>query len=102
MIDVWIIYNIMIEAVYLIFFWILVVEVVVFCFLSITPVKWKGKVVKVLTTSSIVKTLMKAHLGCCLLAALFYYDCYSTETRFQEEKHRLKHEGHGHMGSGTC
>lgn len=93
----------MIEAVYVVFFWILVLEVIVFCFLNMpTPRGWKSKVIKVLTTSATVKTLMKIHLGCCLLAGLFFYDCYRTENMFQEEKHKLKYEGHGHMGSGNC
>ena len=44
---------------------------------------------------------MKIHFGLCLLAALFFLDLSGTENHFQAEKHKLKNEGHGHMGAGT-
>lgn len=69
----------MIEAVYYVFFWILIFEVAVFCFLNLpTPRGWKGKIVNFLTTSKAMNMIMKIHLGCCFLAAIFYYDCHTT------------------------
>jgi hypothetical protein len=69
----------MIEAIYAIFFWILVLEVLVFMFLNMpTPRGWKAKVIKFLIHNKTLKTIMKIHLGCCFIAALFFYDCYRT------------------------
>ena len=92
----------MIDAVYVVFFWILVVEVAIFCFINLpTPRGWKGKLINFLTSSTKMRTFMKIHFGLCLLAGLFFLDLSGTENHFQAEKHKLKNEGHGHMGAGT-
>lgn len=73
----------MIEAIYIIFFWILVLEVLLFMFLNMpTPRGWKSKIIKFLINNKSIKTIMKLHLGCCFVAALFFYDCYRTENMF--------------------
>lgn len=72
----------MIELVYYVFMWGLVVETVIFLFLNLpTPRGIKGKIVDFLATHRFVGYLMYLHLGCCILAAFFFFDLS------QEEKH---------------
>jgi len=67
----------MFDLVYSVFFMILLLEVGLFLFMNLpTPKGWKGKIVKFLNTNKSIKTIMKVHLGCCLLSAIFFMDCY--------------------------
>ncbi len=84
----------MLDIIYVFFFWILVLEVVIFLFLNLpSPKGWKGTVVKFLTGSRTVKNLIKGHLIICTLAAIFFYDCMRTEDKFRSQKNEYKHEG---------
>ena len=81
----------MIEFIYPVFFWILVLEVAIFCFLNLpSPRGWKGAVVKFINTNVYVKKFLKVHFWLCLIACFFFYDCYQTEARYKKEKDRLK------------
>jgi hypothetical protein len=81
----------MIEFIYPVFFWFLVVEVVLFSFLNLpSPKGWKGAVVNFLNTNIYVQKILKAHLWLCITALFFFYDCYTTEARFKKEKDALK------------
>ncbi len=77
----------MFDVIYSLFFVVLLAEVFVFLFLTLpTPKGWKGKVVNFLNTSSSVQYLRKAHLGFCLIAALFLWDSTSNTAKFLENK----------------
>lgn len=77
----------MFELAYTLFFFVLVLEVLLFLFLNLpTPYGWKAVIIRFLNTNPKVKTIMKAHLGFCLLAGLFYFDCNRQEQRFREDK----------------
>ena len=81
----------MIEFIYPVFFWILVLEVAIFCFLNLpSPRGWKGAVVKFINTNVYAKKFLKVHFWLCLIACFFFYDCYQTEARYKKEKDRLK------------
>ena len=89
----------MIDAIYFVFFWLLVIEVILFVFISLPlPDRFKRKVVNTLTQSKFMNLLLKIHLGSCVLAGLFFLDLYQTEKVYTDEKERLKQEGHGHTG----
>jgi hypothetical protein len=65
----------MIEIVYVVFFWALIIETVLFIFLNIpSPTGVKGKIVNFLTTHRYVTFVMYLHLIFCILAAFFYLD----------------------------
>ena len=86
----------MIEFIYPIFFWILVAEVVLFCFLNLpSPKGWKGAVVKFINTNRQVQKFLKFHLWICSAALFFFYDCYTTEIKYKEEKNDMKHSTMG-------
>jgi hypothetical protein len=69
----------MLEFIYILFFWILVLEIVVFLFLNMpSPKGWKGPVIRFLTTNKTVKQLLKIHLGLCVVAAFFFWDLMNT------------------------
>jgi hypothetical protein len=73
----------MIQFIYPFFFWILVLQVLLFCFLNLpTPHGWKGAVSKFLTTNPKVRKLLKLHIWICLVALIFFYDSYTTEQKF--------------------
>ncbi len=73
----------MFELVYTLFFFVLILEVIIFLFLNLpTPHGWKAVIIKFLNTNKHVKTLMKAHLGFCLLSAVFLYDCFKQEDKY--------------------
>jgi hypothetical protein len=93
----------MIDAIYFIFFWVLILQVVLFLFLNLPfPHSLKKGLVSCLTSSTVMMMIMRIHLGSCFLAAFFFVDLYQTENHFTEEKNRLKIEGHGHTGSGNA
>lgn len=69
----------MIEFIYIIFFWFLILEVTVFVLLNIpTPHGFKGKIVRFLTTNKTVWMIMKIHLAACIIAAFFFFDLNQT------------------------
>lgn len=91
----------MFELVYTLFFFVLILEVVVFLFLNLpTPRGWKGVIIRFLNTNKHIRTLMRGHLGLCLIAAFFMYDCYRQEKKYNDEKQVLK--GKGSFASCTC
>ena len=88
----------MIEFIYPVFFWILVIEVAIFSFLNLhSPKGWKGAVVKFINTNIYVKKFLKVHLWICLLALFFFYDSYTTEQKLGREKDRIKHGAGGEI-----
>jgi hypothetical protein len=88
----------MIEFIYPVFFWILVIEVAIFSFLNLpSPKGWKGTVVKFINTNIYVKKFLKVHLWICLLALFFFYDSYTTEQKLGREKDRIKHGAGGEI-----
>jgi hypothetical protein len=88
----------MIEFIYPVFFWILVIEVAIFSFLNLpSPKGWKGTVVKFINTNIYVKKFLKVHLWICLLALFFFYDSYTTEQKLGKEKDRIKHGAGGEI-----
>jgi len=81
----------MFELIYTGFFFVLVFEVLLFLFLNLpTPTGWKGAVVNFLSKNQKVKILLKVHLGCCILSALFFVDCMNRETKYQIDKQEAK------------
>jgi hypothetical protein len=81
----------MFELIYSGFFLVLLAEVVLFMFLNLpTPKGWKSKIIKFLNTNKSVKTVMKVHLGLCVISGLFFIDCMNKETKYQEEKQQAK------------
>lgn len=77
----------MIDAVYLIFFWLLVLEVIIFFIISMPlPDRFKRKVVNTVTQSQLMNLILKIHLGSCVLAGLFFLDLYQTERKYTDEK----------------
>ena len=77
----------MIDAVYLIFFWLLVLEVIIFFIISMPlPDRFKRKVVNTVTQSQLMNIILKIHLGSCVLAGLFFLDLYQTERKYTDEK----------------
>lgn len=86
----------MIEFIYPVFFWILVLEVFIFCFLNLpSPKGWKGAVVRFVNTNKYVKQFLKVHFWICFLALFFFYDSYNTEQKLSKEKDRIKHGAGG-------
>lgn len=81
----------MFELAYSFFFVVLLFEVVVFLFLNLpTPHGWKAVIIKFLNTNKHVKSVMRLHLGCCLLAGFFYYDCYRQEAKYSLDKAEVR------------
>lgn len=81
----------MFELIYSIFFVVLIVEVVIFLFLTLpTPKGWKGIVVNFLNTNRSVQYLRKVHLGFCVIAALFLWDSLSNTAKFKDNKEQAK------------
>ena len=93
----------MIDAIYILFFWLLIFEVILFLILALPfPDTLRRKIVNTFTKTSVMTFILRLHLGACILAALFFVDLYQTENMYTEEKNRLKLEGHGHTGSGNA
>ena len=81
----------MFEVAYSIFFFALVIEVVLFLFLNLpTPKGWKAVIMRFLNTNPKVRTMMRVHLGFCLLAGVFFVDSHNQEQRFRAEKQSVK------------
>jgi len=81
----------MFEVAYTLFFFVLVLEVALFLFLNMpTPRGWKSVVVKFLNTNPTVKTILRAQVGFCVIAALFLVNCQSQERRYMAEKHSVR------------
>ena len=81
----------MFEVAYSLFFFVLMAEVTFFLFLNVpTPRGWKAVVVKFLNTNPTVKTILRAQIGLCLIAALFLVNCQSQERRYMAEKHSVR------------
>ena len=92
----------MIDAVYILFFWLLILEVLLFLLLALPlPDVIRRNIVAAFTSTKFMAAVMKLHLATCFLAALFYVDLYQTENVYSEEKNRLKMDTHGHTGSGN-
>jgi energy-converting hydrogenase Eha subunit F len=70
---------------------VLVLEVIIFVFLSLpTPKGWKAKITNFLNNNKSIKNIMKVHLGLCLIAGLFLFDCYNQGSKFKKDKKALK------------
>lgn len=81
----------MFELIYTIFFVVLIAEVLVFLFLTLpTPRGWKGTVVNFLNTNPSVQNIRRAHLGFCVIAALFLWDSISNSSKFYLSKEQAK------------
>lgn len=66
----------MFEVAYTLFFFVFILEVAIFLFLNMpTPRGWKAVVIKFLNTNPKVKTILKAQIGFCVLAAFFLVNC---------------------------
>lgn len=93
----------MINLAYLVFFYILLAEVVLFLLLTLpTPPGFKSKLVRAFMGSGIRSSLMWVHLALCVLAGLFFLDLAQTEVNYGVEKDRLREMGNGHVGTGNC
>lgn len=92
----------MLEAIiYAGFFWILVGEVVFFAILNLpTPKGSKGRIVNFLATNRIIGYVLLAHLGCCIIAAFFYWDLHHEEVFYSAEKDKLRMDAQRHIGTG--
>ena len=78
----------MFELIYTLFFYVLILEVLVFLLLNLpTPHGWKSVIIRFINTNKHVRTVMRAHLGLCLIAGFFLYDCYRQENKYHTEKH---------------
>jgi hypothetical protein len=81
----------MFEVAYLLFFFILCLEVVLFLFLNLpTPRGWKSVVVRFINTNPHVATIIRAHIGLCIIAGVFYFNCYHEESRYRHEKDHVR------------
>lgn len=81
----------MIDAIYIGFFWILVLETLIFVFLNLpTPKGFKSKLLNLLSHSRIISWLMYTHLIFCLLALFFYTDLSQSEEFYNTEKLKLR------------
>ena len=81
----------MIDAIYILFFWLLIFEVLVFLLLALPfPDSLRKIIVNLFTKTNVMTLLLRLHLGACILAALFFVDLYQTENVYTEEKERLK------------
>ena len=75
----------MLELVYILFFWILVIEVAIFSFLNLpSPRGWKGAVVKFLNTNPNIRKFLKIHLWLCIIALVFFFDSYTSEAKYKK------------------
>ncbi len=73
------------QFVYILFFWILVLEVILFSFLNLpSPRGWKGAVVKFLNTNKGIKKFLKVHFWLCIIALVFFFDAYSSEQKYKQ------------------
>jgi hypothetical protein len=73
------------------FFFILVLEVLLFLFLNLPmPKGWKGRAISLIKQNKNLGTVVKIHLGCCLLSGLFLVDCFNQESSFRKDKKALK------------
>ena len=91
----------MINLAYLVFFYILLGEVVLFLLITLpTPAGFKSKIVRSFMGSNIRSSLMWVHLALCVLAGLFFLDLAQTEVNYVNEKDRLRSLGNGHVGTG--
>jgi hypothetical protein len=73
----------MINLAYIVFFYILIVEVIIFLLLTLpTPPGFKSKLVKAFMGSQLRSSLMWVHLALCALAGLFFLDLAQTEINF--------------------
>ena len=95
--------NKMIAAMlYIGFFWVLVIEVVIFILLNApTPRGFKGKVLNFLSNNKIIGYVMYLHLAFCALALFFYLDLANEEKFFTTEKERLRTNVEHNLGYGT-
>lgn len=92
----------MIDLLYGVFFWSLVLESVIFLFLNLpTPKGFKSTIINFLSTNKIVGYLIYAHLVFCLIALFFYLDLTQSQKFFLTEKDRLKLDVERHLGSGN-
>lgn len=73
----------MIGAAYIVFFWLLIFEVILFLILSLPfPDTLRRKIVNTFTKTDIIIFILRLHLGACFLAALFFVDLIQTENLF--------------------
>lgn len=92
----------MINLAYLVFFYILIAEVILFLLITLpTPAGFKSKVVRSFMGSGLRSSLMWVHLALCILAGLFFLDLAQTEVNYVTEKDRLRSLGNGHVGTGN-
>lgn len=71
----------MINIAYIVFLYILLIEVIIFFVLTFpTPSSFKSKLIRTFMGSNLRRKLMWVHLAMCIFAGLFYLDLIQTET----------------------
>lgn len=91
----------MIEFIYVVFFWLIVVQVAIFAFLNIpSPVGWRATLIRFINTNSYIRVFLRYHLWLCIISAFFFYDSYGTEKSFLNEIHNIKNTTEGHTAIG--
>ena len=86
----------------MVFFWLIVLQVAVFGFLNIpSPVSWRAKLIKFISTNTYVRIILRYHLWLCIISAFFFYDMYGTEKSFLNEVLNIKQQSDGNIATGN-
>lgn len=81
----------MIEFIYVIFFWLIVLQVGIFAFLNIpSPGGWRATLIRLINTNKYIQVFLRYHLWLCIISGFFFYDSYGTERSFLNEIHNIK------------
>ena len=82
----------MIEFIYIVFFWLIVLQIGIFAFLNIpAPTSWRASLIIFINTNYYIRVVLRYHLWLCIISAFFFYDSYGTEKSFMNEIHNIKH-----------
>jgi hypothetical protein len=93
----------MLEAVYFIFFWFLILQALIFLFLNLpSPRGVKGKLINFISNHKHIGYVVYVHVAFCLLAGFFMMDLHQEETHFTQEKEQLRNAQMKAMGWGNC
>ena len=69
----------MIDAIYILFFWLLILEVFLFLLLALPfPDALRKRIVNFFTKTTVMTLILRLHLGACILAAVFFVDLYQS------------------------
>jgi hypothetical protein len=92
----------MIEFIYVIFFWLIVLQVGIFAFLNVpSPASWRATLIMFINTNKYIRVFLRYHLWLCIISAFFFYDSYGTERSFLNEIHNIKASSDGSIAVGN-